>query len=71
MDSNSEDSDSDMSDVGEVDSDIEAENQKTYDRAVYKEDMAVLKKKIKADMSPGQKRMKAPNEGLKLNFVHG
>ena len=34
VDSNSEDSDSDMSDVGEVDSDIETEVAATYDRCV-------------------------------------
>ena len=71
MDSNSEDSDSDMSSVEEVDSDIEMEKNKKYDRAVYKEDMKVLKKKMKSEMKPGEKRARAPNEGLKLEFVHG
>ena len=71
VDSNSEESDSDISDVGEVDSDIEAEKQKTYERAVYKEDMAVIKKSIKEDMAAGAKRNKAPSQGLKLQYVHG
>ena len=71
MDSNSEDSDSDMSDVPEVDSDIEAEKHLTYDRAVYKEDMSIIKKRIKENMSAGQKRRRAPDEGLKLGFIHG
>ena len=71
VDSNSEDSDSDMSDVGELDSDVESEKQKTYERAVYKEDMLALKKAMKSEMRPGEKRAKAPNEGLKLQFVHG
>jgi hypothetical protein len=60
-----------MSDVNEVDSDIEAEKQKSYDRAVYKEDMAVLKKAVKQDLADGAKRNKAPSQGLKLQFVHG
>lgn len=71
MDSNSEDSDSDISDVGELDSDIEMERRQTYSRAVYKDDMKVLKKKVKSELAPGQKRGAAPNEGLKLEFVHG
>ncbi|CAH1792746.1 unnamed protein product [Owenia fusiformis] len=71
VDSNSEDSDSDLSDVGELDSDIENEKQKTYDREVYREDMAVLKKNIKNQMKPGEKRGKAPTQGLKLEFIHG
>jgi len=71
VDSDSEESDSDMSDVAEVDSDIEAERQINYERAVYKEDMAIIKKKIKEDKSVGLKRKPAPNEGLKLSFIHG
>lgn len=71
MDSNSEDSDSDVSDIGEVDSDLEAEKQLTYQRSIYREDAAVLKKQRKAEMAPGEKRATAPNEGLKLEFVHG
>ena len=70
-DSNSEDSDSDMSDVGELDSDLENEKQARYDRNVYREDMKVLKKQMRADLAPGQKRNKAPDHGLKLEFVHG
>ena len=41
MDSNSEDSDSDMSDAPELDSDLENEKQVRYDRNVYREDMKV------------------------------
>ena len=40
MDSNSEDSDSEMS-GREVDSDVENEKQISYDRSVYKEDLKV------------------------------
>ena len=68
MDSNSEDSDSDMSDVGELDSDLENEKHLRYDRSVYREDMKILKREMKADMAPGQKRNKAPDRGLKLEF---
>ncbi|XP_064621338.1 echinoderm microtubule-associated protein-like 6 [Lineus longissimus] len=71
VDSNSEDSDSDVSDVGELDSDLEAEKQKNYDRDVYKEDMKVLKKSMKSEMRAGQKRNSPPDSGLKLEFVHG
>ena len=60
-----------MSDVGEVDSDLEAEKQQNYERAVYREDMTVLKSTMKAQLAPGEKRMAAPSEGLKLEFVHG
>ena len=42
MDSNSEDSDSEMS-GREVDSDIEREKEVSYDRAVYKSDLIVSK----------------------------
>ncbi len=42
MDSNSEDSDSDLS-GREVDSDIESEKGKNYDRKLYKEDLVVSK----------------------------
>ena len=71
MDSDSEESDSDLSDVPEVDSDLEAEKQITYDRAVYKEDMDTLKKKQKQDTQHGAKRSAAPSQGLKLEYVHG
>ena len=71
VDSNSEDSDSDMSEVDSIDSDLENERQKTYKRAVYKDDMKVLKKHIKTDLKPGSKRSGAPTDSLKLKFVFG
>ena len=71
VDSNSDDSDSDLSDVDEVDSDLEAESRQKYDRPIYKEDVSTLKSQIKGELAPGQKRARAPNEGLKLEFVHG
>uniref|UniRef100_A0A8C2DN31 EMAP like 6 n=1 Tax=Cyprinus carpio TaxID=7962 RepID=A0A8C2DN31_CYPCA len=66
-DSNSGDSDSDLSDVPELDSDIEQEAQMNYERQVYKEDLPQLKKKLAGSL----KRQKAPDEGLRLQFVHG
>ncbi|KAK1875901.1 Echinoderm microtubule-associated protein-like 6, partial [Dissostichus eleginoides] len=75
-DSNSGESDSDVSDVPELDSDIEQEAQTSYERqvtrdneshAVYKEDLPQLRKKLIGSL----KRQKAPEEGLRLQFVHG
>ena len=69
--SDSEASDSDLSDVAELDSDIEGEHQISYDRGVEKEDMKVLKRQIKNEMAPGEKRNKPPNSSLQLVYVHG
>ncbi|KAI2658968.1 Echinoderm microtubule-associated protein-like 6 [Labeo rohita] len=99
-DSNSGESDSDLSDVPELDSDIEQEAQMNYEHMlgcflpvpliiftadwpaaralyafseclnvsrVYKEDLPQLKKKLAGSL----KRQKAPDEGLRLQFVHG
>ncbi|KAL1006209.1 hypothetical protein UPYG_G00069270 [Umbra pygmaea] len=66
-DSNSGESDSDVSDVPELDSDIEQEAQISYERQVYKEDLPQLRKKLVGSL----KRQKAPDEGLHLQFVHG
>ncbi|XP_028827800.1 echinoderm microtubule-associated protein-like 6 isoform X1 [Denticeps clupeoides] len=66
-DSNSGESDSDLSDVPELDSDIEQEAQMNYDRQVYKEDLPQLRKKLVGSL----KRQKAPDEGLRLQFIHG
>ncbi len=71
MDSNSEDSDSDLSDVGELDSDLEAEKQLTYERPVYKEDMATLESQRQLQLKAGEKRDSGASEGIKLEFVHG
>ncbi|XP_043551898.1 echinoderm microtubule-associated protein-like 6 isoform X1 [Chiloscyllium plagiosum] len=72
-DSNSEESDSDLSDVAELDSDIEQEVQINYDRQVYKEDLPQLKQqsKEKKQAAASLKRDKAPEGSLKLQFVHG
>lgn len=71
MDSNSEDSDSDMSDMGDLDSDIEKEKEIDYERAVYKEDLDQLKRQNKTNNSTGEKRRDGPSKGIKLDFVHG
>ncbi|MEE6474307.1 hypothetical protein FKM82_010342 [Ascaphus truei] len=73
IDSCSEESDSDLSDIPELDSDIEQEIQINYDRQVYKEDLPQLKQQNKKTQLslPSLKREKAPEESLKLKFVHG
>ncbi|XP_072121311.1 echinoderm microtubule-associated protein-like 6 isoform X4 [Mobula birostris] len=73
VDSNSEESDSDLSDVAELDSDIEQEVQISYERQVYKEDLPQLKQqsKEKKQAAAPLKRERAPEGSLKLQFVHG
>ncbi|OXB63038.1 hypothetical protein ASZ78_014805, partial [Callipepla squamata] len=73
IDSYSEESDSDLSDVPELDSDIEQEAQINYDRQVYKEDLPQLKQqsKEKNHSVPFLKRERAPEDSLKLQFIHG
>ncbi|XP_031434832.1 echinoderm microtubule-associated protein-like 6 isoform X2 [Clupea harengus] len=72
-DSNSEESDSDLSDVPELDSDIEQETQINYDRQVYKEDLPQLKQQSreKKQLVGSLKRQRCPDVGLRLKFVHG
>ncbi|KAL8185117.1 UNVERIFIED_CONTAM: Echinoderm microtubule-associated protein-like 6 [Gekko kuhli] len=73
IDSHSEESDSDLSDVPELDSDIEQEAQINYIRQVYKEDLPQLKQqsKEKNHSVPFLKRERAPEDSLKLLFIHG
>uniref|UniRef100_A0A803SL06 EMAP like 6 n=1 Tax=Anolis carolinensis TaxID=28377 RepID=A0A803SL06_ANOCA len=73
IDSHSEESDSDLSDVPELDSDIEQESQINYTRQVYKEDLPQLKQqsKEKNHSVPFLKRERAPEDSLKLQFIHG
>ncbi|KAM7408259.1 hypothetical protein PAMA_002117 [Pampus argenteus] len=61
-DSNSEESDSDVSDVPELDSDIEQETQINYDRQQSRE---------KKQQVGSLKRQRGPDQGLRLQFVHG
>ncbi|KAI1896973.1 hypothetical protein AGOR_G00100430 [Albula goreensis] len=72
-DSNSEASDSDLSDVPELDSDIEQEAQMNYERQVYKEDLPQLKQQSREQrqLVSSLKRQRAPEERLRLQFVHG
>uniref|UniRef100_A0A3P9B4S5 EMAP like 6 n=1 Tax=Maylandia zebra TaxID=106582 RepID=A0A3P9B4S5_9CICH len=72
-DSNSEESDSDVSDVPELDFDIEQETQIHYDRPVYKEDLPQLRQQSreKKQQVGSLKRQKGPDQGLRLQFVHG
>jgi len=57
--------------VGQLDSDLEQEKQVKYDRNVYREDTAQMKKLMKAELGAGKKRKTAPVNSLKLEFVHG
>ncbi|KAM4730013.1 echinoderm microtubule-associated protein-like 6 isoform 3-T3 [Anableps anableps] len=72
-DSNSEESDSDISDVPELDSDIEQETQINYERQVYKEDLPQLRQQSreKKQQVGSLKRQNGPDQGLRLQFVHG
>nr|XP_040055346.1 echinoderm microtubule-associated protein-like 5 isoform X5 [Gasterosteus aculeatus aculeatus] len=72
-DSNSEESDSDQSDVPEMDSEIEQETQHTYRRQVYKEDLPQLKEQCKEKhrATAMKKKERAPGSGVKLHFIHG
>ena len=71
VDSNSEESDSDLSDVGGLDSDLEQEKQVTYGRHIYREDTKNMKKLMKEELGAGQKRKSGPVDSLKLEFIHG
>ncbi|XP_037602711.1 echinoderm microtubule-associated protein-like 5 isoform X2 [Sebastes umbrosus] len=72
-DSNSEESDSDQSDVPEMDSEIEQETQLTYRRQVYKEDLPQLKEQCKEKhrATAMKKKERPPGSGVKLHFIHG
>ncbi|PAA85883.1 hypothetical protein BOX15_Mlig016715g1 [Macrostomum lignano] len=72
LDSGSEGSDTDSSAAGGLDSDVEAEKQVNYDRFVDKAQLASgLKASLQAELPAGQKRKRAPDHGLKLDFAHG
>ncbi|KAL7992619.1 hypothetical protein Chor_016875 [Crotalus horridus] len=73
VDSNSEESDSDQSDIPELDSEIEQETQITYRRQVYKEDLPQLKEqcKEKRKTAASKRRERAPINSIRLHFVHG
>ncbi|XP_063080185.1 echinoderm microtubule-associated protein-like 5 [Engraulis encrasicolus] len=73
VDSNSEESDSDQSDVPEMDSEIEQETQHTYRRQLYKEDLPQLKQqcRVRRRAVALKKRERAPLSSLRLHFIHG
>ncbi|XP_053521940.1 echinoderm microtubule-associated protein-like 5 isoform X5 [Artibeus jamaicensis] len=73
VDSNSDESDSDLSDVPELDSEIEQETQLTYRRQVYKEDLPQLKEQYKEKQKndTSKRRERAPKNSIRLHFVHG
>ena len=75
-----------MSDVGSVDSDLANEQEMTYKRPIYREDLPELRKKLKqkADMeqrnvsgvsahraAASGKKQSAPESNLTMQFVHG
>eukprot|EP00794_Sanderia_malayensis_P020047 gene20047-22014_t len=79
-DSLDEASDSDLSDVDPVDSDIEQEVNKDYGRSIYKADLPKIQRKIKEAERSGSSssksatkkaRSKAPSKGVELQFVNG
>lgn len=68
VDSNSEDSDSSLSDVAELDSEIEKEREANYDRVLDKKDL----RKIQKLPHGSRKRDAAPSDtSLSLQFVFG
>ncbi|XP_012868821.1 PREDICTED: echinoderm microtubule-associated protein-like 5 [Dipodomys ordii] len=71
--SNSDESDSDLSDVPELDSEIEQETQLTYHRQVYKEDLPQLKEQYKEKQNSvtSKRRDQAPGNSIRLHFIHG
>ena len=66
MESDSEGSDSDVSDVGSVDSDLEQEQEQTYERAVYREDLQLLKRKIREKEREAERESKR-GRGIKAS----
>ena len=64
--SDSEGSDSDASDIGSVDSDLEREEETTYQREVYREDLQALKRKIKEREKEADKEVKS-GRGIKAS----
>jgi WD40 repeat protein len=75
LDTDSEESDSELS-GREIDSDIEKEKEVSYDRQVYKEDLLVLKPKIKEEIKKAEtdlreKRQARPELSLSLKHVFG
>ena len=84
-DSDSEESDSDVSDVGSVDSDLAYEQEMTNKRPIYREDLPELRRKLKEKVDMEQSKMgvsanrasatgkkqSAPECSITMQFVHG
>ena len=66
----SEGSDSDSSDVGSLDSDLEREQEQSYQRDVYREDLQLLKRKIKEKEGEAEKETKN-KRGIKASASAG
>ncbi|KAL5463172.1 hypothetical protein EMCRGX_G032049 [Ephydatia muelleri] len=73
VESDSEVSDSEISDVSPVDSDVEGQQEKSYDRAVYREDIQLLKEKLRSkEQEVGEEGKKAgQGEGKKVGQGEG
>ena len=78
LDSDTEGSNTDASDVPSLDSDLERENAQSYTRVVYKEDIPKIRKQLKKAESSKLSQNRAegkkttpPNTSLSLEFVHG
>lgn len=65
--SESEGSDSDASDVGSVDSDLEQEQENTYQREVYREDLQLLKRKIREKDRKEEKKGSGSSRGIRTS----
>ncbi|XP_047132983.1 echinoderm microtubule-associated protein-like 6 isoform X1 [Hydra vulgaris] len=70
-DSNDEASDSDLSDINPIDSDIEQEISIDYDRQIYKEDLPKIQRELKLSTESKQPRPSPPAKSIKLNHVFG
>ena len=76
VESDTDGTNTDASDVPSLDSDLEREQEKSYVRLISKEEISVIKKKLKKDESgktggrSGRKQT-APDTALTLEFVHG
>ena len=63
----SEVSDSDSSDVGSLDSDLEREQEQSYQRDVYREDLQLLKRKIKEKEEGEAEKVTKSKRGIKAS----
>lgn len=77
MDTDSEASDSDVSDVDSLDSDLEKEQEMNYDRVIYREDLVKLKEQAQIkqqqedDEETSGKKVPKRRRGVKSSSSHG